>query len=230
MSRRGLARHNAKRDGNEPELRKRFAYHGWHTEQVSGKGMPDLMVWPDSPREREAVRAINHGAVRNYLVDVKMPKGKLKPAQEEKWKALHAKGIPVYVVRTEADVDALIKGTLEPWRPMGMGHAIRAQEYVPVKGKLKPSANSSDKTQRDPPVTIRTRLGPTVRKPSPNYTAPRGSRTWPLATTAVVPSAEAGAVARAVLAAQEAGETFAPPACTPSSPCGHCMGCIGTLP
>lgn len=134
MSRRGLARHNAKRDENEPEIRRRFAYHGWHTEQVSGKGMPDLLVWPEfAPGANLGRRAV--------LVDVKMPKGKLKPAQEKKWRELHEKGIPVYVVRTAADVDALVGGTLEPWRPMGMGHAIRTQDHVRVKGKLKPSAN-----------------------------------------------------------------------------------------
>lgn len=180
MSRRGLARHNAKRDENEPEIRKRFAAHGWHTEQVSGKGMPDLLVF--LPERMAASRPA-------FLVDVKMPDGTLTKAQKEKWPTLHKKGIPVYVVRTAADVDALVGGTLEPWRPMGMGHAIRTQEHVRAKGNLKPSANYA---------------------PPPNQSTPRGSRTWPMATTAAVPSEEVAAVARAVLAAHEAGETFAP--------------------
>lgn len=41
-----IHRFAARRDANEPEIRKRFAHHGWHTEQVSGAGMPDLMCWP----------------------------------------------------------------------------------------------------------------------------------------------------------------------------------------
>ena len=112
-----LHRVNPRRDANEPEIRARFAMHGWHTEQVSGKGMPDLMVWAGTRNERDAQFAIHCGALRTYLVDVKMPKGGFMPAQEKKWAELAAKGIPVYVARTEADVDAIVAGTAEPWRP-----------------------------------------------------------------------------------------------------------------
>lgn len=110
-----LNRFNPRRDENEPEIRKRFATHGWHTEQVSGTGMPDLLAFN--------LRVGTH-SVR--LVDVKMPKGKVKPAQEMKWKALHDKGIPVYVVRTKADVDALVRGELPPWAPDEKPSLLRA--------------------------------------------------------------------------------------------------------
>lgn len=110
-----LNRFNPRRDENEPEIRKRFVAHGWHTEQVSGKGMPDLLVWPGYLALGSG-RRIESGHVV-LMVDVKMPKGKLKPAQEKKWTELSERGIPVYVVRTEAEVDALVRGELEPWAP-----------------------------------------------------------------------------------------------------------------
>lgn len=96
-----------RRDDNEPEIRKRFAAHGWHTETLSAPGMPDLLAL-----------ATEIGPLLSAaLVDVKGVKGKPTPAQVEKWTALAAAGIPVYVCRTRADVDALVAGTLEAWEP-----------------------------------------------------------------------------------------------------------------
>jgi hypothetical protein len=105
-----LHRYAARRDENEPEIRARFARHGWHTEQVSGTGMPDLIC----------MKAVRHfGQTRAapvlFLCDVKTQTGGFKPAQVKKWTELAAKGIPVYVARTEADVDAIVGGTAEPW-------------------------------------------------------------------------------------------------------------------
>lgn len=99
-----LNRFNPRRDDNEPLIRARFATHGWHTEQVSGAGMPDLLCW--SARRLDVL-----------LVDVKMPGKKATKAQVEKWTALSGKGIPVYVASTEADVDAIVGGTATPWQP-----------------------------------------------------------------------------------------------------------------
>jgi hypothetical protein len=107
-----LHRRAAKRDDNEPGIRSRFKFHGWHTETLSASGMPDLMVFH--------VRAHASGMgfePRTYLVDVKGKDGAPTKPQREKWAALAEKGIPVYVVRAEADVDALVRGELEPWRP-----------------------------------------------------------------------------------------------------------------
>jgi hypothetical protein len=112
-----LHRRAAARDANEPAIRTAFTAHGWHTEQVSGKGMPDLLAWP---------KVNGRGGWRIcLLVEVKMPKGALKPAQEEKWAALAEKGIPVYVVRTAEDVAALVRGELAAWAPEVSG-SIRA--------------------------------------------------------------------------------------------------------
>lgn len=99
----------SRRDDNEPEIRKRFAVHGWHTETLSAPGMPDLLAYPPRPSLL--------GFTQVKHVDVKGAKGKPTPAQVEKWTALSVAGIPVYVCRTRADVDALVAGTLEPWEP-----------------------------------------------------------------------------------------------------------------
>lgn len=147
MSRRGLARHAARRDENEPEIRKRFAAHGWHTEQVSGKGMPDLVC----------MKSVRHfGQTRPtpvlFLCDVKMPKGRLKPAQEKKWTELAEKGIPVYVVRTEADVDALVRGELDPWRPDAVKRAearkvaAAIENYTPPRAKPVNASREAEET------------------------------------------------------------------------------------
>lgn len=103
-----LNRYNPRRDANEPEIRKRFVHHDWHTEQLSGAGMPDLLAWPWEPPTTER---------RSIFVDVKDGDGKPTGPQVKKWTNLRVLGIPVYVVRTEADVDALVAGTLEPWGP-----------------------------------------------------------------------------------------------------------------
>lgn len=119
-----LHRYAARRDENEPEIRKRFAHHWWHTEQVSGVGMPDLIAWPPAygkPFKWPAQSAL--------LVDVKTPAGGFKPAQVKKWTALAAKGIPIYVARTEADVDAIVAGTARPWDPSSVQRRPRCNKH-----------------------------------------------------------------------------------------------------
>lgn len=50
MSRRGNARHAAKRDDNEPAIVDALREAGCLVERVNGVGVPDLIVW--SPRRR----------------------------------------------------------------------------------------------------------------------------------------------------------------------------------
>jgi hypothetical protein len=107
-----------KRDANEPKIIRRFSLHGWHAEQISGNRLWDLICWPGG--KHLAVRA-------SWLVDVKAEDGKVTPAQTEKWSDLAAKGIPVYVVRTEADVDAIVAGTAAPWGPAEKVAATRTR-------------------------------------------------------------------------------------------------------
>lgn len=130
----GLHRRAAKRDDNEPQIRAAFARHGWNTETMSAPGMPDLLVWP----------SWGHGGAT--LVDVKAKDGKPTKAQCEKWAALAEKGIPVYVVRTERDVDALVRGELQPWHVLQ--ETLHALALPP----------------RSTPVDVRTRLPGKGRK------------------------------------------------------------------
>lgn len=108
-----LHRYAAKRDDNEPEIRKRFAHHGWHTEALSAKGMPDLIVFP----RPHGMQGLPDTETRSVLVDVKDKGGAPTKAQVEKWTALHAKGVPVYIARTTEDVDAIVAGKAEAWVP-----------------------------------------------------------------------------------------------------------------
>lgn len=126
-----LHRYAAKRDGNESAIRDRFERHKWHTEQLSGSGMPDLIAWPLFTLRTLAGAPVPGANLRlSALIDVKMPHGAVTPAQVTKWGELAKKGVPVYVVRTEADVDALVAGVLAPW--MTKGIAYRPPRTKPV--------------------------------------------------------------------------------------------------
>lgn len=127
-----LHRVNPRRDANEPEIRARFAMHGWHTEQRSSAGGWDLDAYP----RIGVTAALRTGKVVVH-VDVKDRTGKPTPAQVEKWSALAAKGIPVYVAHTWEDVDAIVSGTAEPWRPMGMGHALQSGDGLSAKARAR---------------------------------------------------------------------------------------------
>jgi RNA-splicing ligase RtcB len=159
-----LHRFAARRDANEPEIRSRFAHHGWHTEALSGTGMPDLLCLGDI--QPLAWRRSTHPHVRQVvLVDVKTPKGGFKPAQEKKWTALRAKGIPVYIARTADDVDAIVAGTAEAWAPRTLAavtadagrplHVARApgkgsrsvrRNYTPPRSKPVDAAKEAEET------------------------------------------------------------------------------------
>jgi Holliday junction resolvase len=65
-----LYRRNPRRDGNEAEIVRALEAQGFHVDRISGAGIPDLLV---------------SKAGRMWLVEVKMPKGRFKPAQV-KWR------------------------------------------------------------------------------------------------------------------------------------------------
>lgn len=115
-----LHRRAARRDDNEPEIIAAFAAHGWHVEQMSAAGMPDLLAFGERPGKRKGTDRLVH------LVDVKGHGKKATPAQEEKWKALAEKGIPVYVARTEEDVAAIVAGTADAWVPEANARRVRS--------------------------------------------------------------------------------------------------------
>lgn len=93
----------AKRDANEPEIVKALERAGWLVMKVSDKGAPDLLCAKKG---------------RLVLVEVKGPKGKLTPAQEEAHAYLAAAGVTVHVVTTPEEaliaVGAPVEGVLEP--------------------------------------------------------------------------------------------------------------------
>jgi Holliday junction resolvase len=73
VSRRGIARLNAKRDANERPIIDTLKARGFCVTQINGKGVPDLLVGK---------------AQRMWLVEVKAPKGKVNAAQvdwRERW-------------------------------------------------------------------------------------------------------------------------------------------------
>ena len=78
-----LSRHNPKRDANERIIIEALEARGFHVDQVSGKGIPDLLV-------------SKHGAM--WLIDVKRPKGRFT-SQQIQWRS-RFQGPPPVTVRT----------------------------------------------------------------------------------------------------------------------------------
>jgi len=136
-----LHRYAPKRDTNEPAIRARFKVHGWHTEAVSQKGMPDLIVVDLNDRRR------------TEFVDVKDGKGQPTKDQVKKWAELHALGIPVYVVRSEADVDELVAGELLPWAPWGA--EVRSMEREDKRGDIRAPRPHGDDRRLPQPSTVK---------------------------------------------------------------------------
>ena len=231
-----------KRDSNETAIRKRFARHGWHTEQMSGTSIPDLLCWPMNPAS--AVHDYD-GLAASVLVDVKEPAGKPTPAQAEKWKALSDKGIPVYVARTPEDVDTIVAGSAEPWGVV---------EARPKRGKAIATVSGDAGKRRH---VVREPGGGKKRAPRPAYTPPEaasaprvssrrtrhiGRCPWPVGGPCTCNPSHADYVPRRLepaKAALDAESTFAPdpdaPDMTPVLGFGphpehyacHCAPCVG---
>ena len=75
MSRRGIARLNAKRDANERLIIDALKARGFSVAQINGKGVPDLLVAHSVIGRASACQPLM------WLVEVKQPKGKLSAAQ-----------------------------------------------------------------------------------------------------------------------------------------------------
>lgn len=90
-----------RRDGNEAEIINALRHFGATVEQLSKKGLPDLLVGFVDPAT---------GEPRNLLMEVKTAKGKLEPDQEtwhERWRG------QVAVVRTADEALELIGRSVE---------------------------------------------------------------------------------------------------------------------
>ncbi len=107
-----LHRYNPKRDKNEPAIVKTLEANGCLVWPLSGKGIPDLLVFY---RRKNAKGAELER--RTFVADVKGAKEKPTPAQVEKWTALTALGFSVFVLRTPEDAVAMLNNALQPWEP-----------------------------------------------------------------------------------------------------------------
>lgn len=114
-----------KRDENEPEIIKALRAHGCVVMQLSGKGIPDLLVLR---------------AGKKWLADVKMPGKATTEAQEELWEQAATKSrCAVFILRTPEDAAAMLNNALQPWEPTVKG-SIRAlgkgrKRLADLKGK-----------------------------------------------------------------------------------------------
>ena len=88
-----LHRRNPKRDQNEADIVNALARAGAFVSQLSGEGMPDLLV-------------IFRGNI--YLVEVKAPKGKLTPAQIEYHARALNEGVKVNIAHTPLEALQII--------------------------------------------------------------------------------------------------------------------------
>lgn len=120
MSRRGLARHNAKRDENEPKIVEALEAHGCVVWRLSGKGLPDLLVM----RKR-----------RVYLADVKMPGKPTTDPQEKAWEEAATKACcSVFILRTPEDAVKMLNDALPPWEPET---SVEGKDFTTLPGGYK---------------------------------------------------------------------------------------------
>jgi len=117
----GLNRRAAKRDGNEPSIYGRWAARLAYVQPVSGKGQPDTVVWFGG---------------RGMRVETKRGKARLTPAQMEEFTDAYLLGVNTWIVRTEVDADALLDGTLEPWKP-GDGTTAKHRGFRPGRDRAR---------------------------------------------------------------------------------------------
>lgn len=98
-----LHRRAAKRDAAEPAIVSALEALGCIVWRVSGKGLPDLIVLR---------------AGKKWLADVKGPKEKPTPAQEETWEEAATKArCAVFILRTSEDAQKMLNNALRPWEP-----------------------------------------------------------------------------------------------------------------
>lgn len=107
-----LHRRAAKRDAAEPAIVSALEALGCIVWRVSGKGLPDLVVFCPKSRAPDGFRR------RTFVADVKGQKEKATPAQEEKWTALINLGFSVFILRTPEDAAKMLNNALQPWEPV----------------------------------------------------------------------------------------------------------------
>ena len=112
-----------KRDENEPDIIKALRAHGCVVMQLSGKGIPDLLVLRNGTK---------------WLADVKMPGKPTTEAQEELWEEAATKArCSVFILRTPEDAQKMLNNALQPWEPVmpkARANDVTAHERRPRKG------------------------------------------------------------------------------------------------
>jgi hypothetical protein len=170
-------RYAAKRDENEPDIIKALRANGCVVWQLSGKGIPDLLV-------------LHKG--KKWLADVKMPGKPTTKPQEDAWEEAATKArCSVFILRTPEDAVKMLNNALQPWEPANLSRAEATARRLRTLGMRAEVVLDGGKPKR-----LLARAG---------YTPPRS---------------------KAVDAAKEAEETFAPGGCQ----CGRCSDCYGVVP
>lgn len=97
-----LNRRAAKRDDSEGGIVATWDAMGAHSEAISGKGLPDRLVfWTNT----------------TFPVETKSGKRGLTKAQVKKFSELYLKGVSVWVVRTPEEARRVLTGLHPPWKP-----------------------------------------------------------------------------------------------------------------
>lgn len=99
MSRRGLARLNAKRDLNEAEIVQALKAQGFFVARISGKGISDLLV------------AKAGGFLR--IAEVKNPQGKNRETEAQKQFRAAYPGPPIITLRSVEDAERFMLLAME---------------------------------------------------------------------------------------------------------------------
>lgn len=191
-----------KRDENEPAIIKALRAHGCVVWQLSGKGIPDLLVLHRKGR---------------WLADVKMPGKPTTKPQEDAWDEAATKArCAVFILRSPEDAVAMLNNALAPWGP-------DRHERVPgglKKLRIERKDHLDAALPADAATEIDSLLAYALNKPLAGLgqevmremLKPEGKEDYN------------GALKRALAAAKEAEETFAPVPCLMCAAIGRQCG------
>lgn len=150
-------RYAAKRDENEPDIIKALRAHGCVVWQLSGKGIPDLLV-------------LHKG--KKWLADVKMPGKPTTTPQEDAWEEAATKArCSVFILRTPEDATKMLNNALQPWEPATSGEGV---EFTTLPGGWKKRHRcGKNGCRRLRPCVTHDDTQTTRRLVEENYTPPR---------------------------------------------------------
>lgn len=134
-----LHRRAAKRDANEPGIIRVLVAHGCVVWQLSGNGIPDLLVMRNG---------------KTWIADVKNGPSVATKAQKERWEEAASKaGCPVFILRAPEDAVAMLNDALAPWEPAAATRARPGHATPKGMGMHLHSHDLPDGRLRNPPTT-----------------------------------------------------------------------------